>query len=175
LIGDVPQRKRLDRALDIFEKLYANNKKYKLFVKGKRPEEYPWMKSISRKPEMDYYQNQYQRIEDNGWQHNIIFEGHGPIDNWLQKIDYILSVSDFESFHLSPAEGMASGAIPVILNWPGSKFIYPDKCIFNTVEQACQAVINDDLITAENSKKYVNLKFSKKLNAEKIMDILMSK
>jgi hypothetical protein len=173
LIGDVPQRKRLDRALDIFEKLHSNNKKYKLFVKGKRPEEYPWMKSKFRKPEMDYYQTQYQRIEDMGWRHNIIFEGYGPIDNWLQKIGFVLSVSDFESFHLSPAEGMASGAIPIILNWPGSESIYPDECIFNTVEQACKALINEDFISTETAKRYAKLKFSHKLNAEKIIDILI--
>jgi glycosyltransferase involved in cell wall biosynthesis len=173
LIGDVPQRKRLDRALDIFEKLYASNKKYKLFIKGKRPEEHPWMKSISRKPEMDYYQTQYQRIRDKGWGDSVIFEGHGPIDTWLQKIGYVLSVSDFESFHLSPAEGMASGSIPVILNWPGAIHIYPGECIFNTVEEACWALVNKEFISIEKVKNYAELKFSKKNNAKQIIKNLV--
>jgi hypothetical protein len=36
----------------------------------------------------------------------------------------VLSTSDDESFHLAPAEGMASGAVPALLNWPGAETIY---------------------------------------------------
>ena len=68
MIGDVPQSKRLDRALDIFEQLYRKDKRYKLFIKGKRPEEYPWMHSKAKAREMAYYQEQYSRIKNNNWQ-----------------------------------------------------------------------------------------------------------
>lgn len=142
MIGDVPQSKRLDRALDIFEKLYAKDKRYKLFVKGKRPEDYPWMHSKAKADEMAYYQRQYQRIKDNGWQDNVIFEGFGTIDEWLQKIGWILSVSDHESFHLAVAEGMASGAMPVIFKWPGAETIYPTGPIFRSSSSAANFVFN---------------------------------
>lgn len=135
MIGDVPQSKRLDRALDIFEQLYLKDKRYKLFVKGKRPEEYPWMHSKAKAEEMAYYQQQYQRIKDNGWHRSVVFEGHGPIDEWLQNIGWILSVSDNESFHLSVAEGMASGAVPVIFNWAGAETIYPEDYIFDSTSE----------------------------------------
>lgn len=174
LIGDVPQRKRLDRALDIFEKLYSCNKKYKLFIKGKRPEEHPWMKSISRKPEMDYYQTQYQRIQDKGLGDSVIFEGYGPIDTWLQKIGYVLSVSDFESFHLAPAEGMASGALPIILDWAGSSTIYPEQCIYSTVDEACNAILYESSLSAFEAKLYSGEKFSKIKNSEKIISVLIN-
>lgn len=172
MIGDVPQRKRLDRALDIFEKLYARDKRYKLFVKGKRPEDYPWMHSAARKPEMDYYRAQYQRIEDNGWQYNVIFEGHGPIDTWLQKIGYMLSVSDFESFHLAPAEGMASGALPIVFDWEGARTIYPDQCVYRSVDEACNAVLSGMPMTAPAAKRYVGQRFSSSQNTESILFIL---
>ena len=43
----------------------------------------------------------------------------GPdVGTWLRRIGFILSTSDDESFHLAPAEGMASGAVPVIRSWP---------------------------------------------------------
>lgn len=173
MIGDVPQSKRLDRALDIFEKLYAQDKRYKLFVKGKRPEDYPWMHSAARKLEMDYYRAQYQRIEDNGWQDNVIFEGHGPIDTWLQKIGYMLSVSDFESFHLAPAEGMASGALPIVLDWEGARTIYPDQCVYRSVDEACNAVLSDMLMAALAAKHYVGERFSKPKNTNSIVSLMI--
>ncbi|WP_444888146.1 hypothetical protein [Microbulbifer sp. JMSA008] len=172
MIGDVPQRKRLDRALDIFENLYNLDQRYKLFVKGKRPEEYPWMHSRSRRSEMDYYRKQYKRIEDNGWKDNVIFEGHGPIDSWLQKIGYILSVSDFESFHLAPAEGLASGAIPIIFNWDGSSTIYPEKCIVETTEQACQSILQNRNLSSHDAKKYATDRFCSKFNSQLILNYL---
>lgn len=167
MIGDVPQRKRLDRALDIFEKLYKKDKRYMLFVKGKRPEDYPWMHSQPRKAEMDYYRAQYKRIEDNHWQNNVIFEEHGPIDIWLQKIGYILSVSDFESFHLAPAEGMASGAIPVVYNWDGAETIYPCSLIFRTVSDAVKMVEENE---NTNMTRYVG-RFNKEMNANLIINL----
>ena len=140
MIGDVPQSKRLDRALDIFEKLFEKDERYKLFIKGKRPEEFPWMHSKAKAQEMDYYQQQYQRIQDNGWEKNVIFEGFGRIDEWLQKIGWVLSVSDHESFHLAVAEGMASGSRPLILRWPGADSIYLPDYIFDSIDQVVNAV-----------------------------------
>ncbi|KAA0915871.1 hypothetical protein [Psychrobacter sp. ANT_WB68] len=154
MIGDVPQSKRLDRALDIFEQLYQKDKRYKLFIKGKRPEEYPWMHSKAKAEEMAYYQQQYQRIKDNGWDKSVVFEGHGPIDEWLQNIGWILSVSDNESFHLSVAEGMASGAVPVILKWPGAETIYPEDCIFDSVSETIRFIYSN-YSHVKTNKKYV--------------------
>jgi len=178
MIGDVPQRKRLDRALDIFEKLYQKDKRYKLFVKGKRPEEYPWMHSKAKAEEMAYYQQQYQRIKDNEWQDNVIFEGHGPIDLWLQKIGYILSVSEFESFHLAPAEGMASGAVPIIYNWDGSSTIYDKKFIVNSSIQAVKLIQDSKKsvkLTAIKVKEYSMKRFSKEKNTKIILNLLKNK
>ena len=38
---------------------------------------------------------------------------------------YIISSSDFESFHYSIAEGVSSGSIPLIWKWEGSEDLYP--------------------------------------------------
>jgi len=174
MIGDVPQRKRLDRALDIFEKLYQTDGRYKLFVKGKRPEEYSWMHSKAKAEEMSYYQQQYQRIQDNGWQDNVTFEGHGPIDIWIQKIGYILSVSEFESFHLAPAEGMASGSIPIIYNWDGSDTIYSEKFIINSINNAVELIEKKLFESHSDSvKSYCVENFSREINSEIILNTLV--
>ncbi|WP_444922659.1 hypothetical protein ACJJID_01630 [Microbulbifer sp. CnH-101-G] len=171
MIGDVPQSKRLDRALDIFEKLYKENNRYKLFVKGKRPEDYAWMHSKEKRGELTYFENQYERITKNGWEKNVIFEGFGPIEEWLQKIGHILSVSDNESFHLSVAEGMASGALPSILNWPGSEYIYPSKYISTSISTAFEKVTNIDSSTTSEVKQF-SKRFCKDANTDKILALL---
>lgn len=169
MIGDVPQSKRLDRALDIFEQLYRKDKRYKLFIKGKRPEEYPWMHSKAKAEEMAYYQQQYQRISDNGWDKNVIFEGHGPIEEWLQNIGWILSVSDNESFHLSVAEGMASGCVPLIMNWYGSDTIYNNRYIDKDEVSIAEKVGFFESFDHKKVKREAMTKFDKNTVLSKII------
>ncbi|MFM5118236.1 glycosyltransferase [Aeromonas veronii] len=138
-IGMVPQRKRLDLALDVLDELYKKDHRYKLYILGKRPEEYSWM--ASRKDEMDYYEHIYSRIKNSAWRDNVIFDGHTDnVPEWMRKIGWMLSTSDFESFHMAPAEGMASGAVPLLLKWPGVNTIYPKKYIFNSTLDICKFV-----------------------------------
>lgn len=170
MIGDVPESKRLDRALDLFELLYKKDKRYKLFIKGKRPEEYPWMHSKAKAAEMAYYSEQYNRIRENGWENNVIFDGYGPIDEWLRKIGWILSMSDHESFHLAIAEGMASGSIPLIYHWPGAEFIYDQADIYiNTLEMVSAIMQKKPHRDLRLLKREVMEKFSSIKNSEDII------
>jgi glycosyltransferase involved in cell wall biosynthesis len=51
------------------------------------------------------------------------------VASWLRRVGFVLSTSDDESFHLAPAEGMASGAVPALLPWEGSDRIYDSRWI----------------------------------------------
>lgn len=53
---------------------------------------------------------------------------------YLRDKDYVISTSLFESFHYSIAEGMASGLTPLIHDWLGASYLYPDKFLFTTPE-----------------------------------------
>lgn len=125
LVGIVPAQKHLDKALDVLKELRAEDSRYQLFVKGKRPEEFAWM--ANRPEEMSYYEQQYLRIaEDADLRGAVFFDPHGDdMADWYRKIGVVLSVSDFESFHLTLADGAAAGAFPVSLAWPGADHIYP--------------------------------------------------
>ncbi|GEK52996.1 glycosyltransferase [Vreelandella venusta] len=140
LVGMVPQSKRLDRALDILKELRKNDKEYTLRVKGKRPEDYPWM--VNRPDEMAWYDEQYRRIaEDSDLQGAVVFDSHGnDMPQWYAGIDYILSVSDHESFHLAVAEGAASGCTPIILPWEGADEIYPKSWVYMKKKAAANGV-----------------------------------
>jgi hypothetical protein len=60
----------------------------------------------------------------------VTFDGFGSdVAAWLRRVGWVLSTSDDESFHLAPAEGMASGAVPALLPWPGADTIYDTRWI----------------------------------------------
>lgn len=136
-VGMVPQMKRFDLVLDLLEQLRVKDDRFTLRVKGKRPEEYPWM--ANRGDEMAFYNSQYERIENSTLlKEAVFFDPHGDdMAQWYQGIGVAVSTSDFESFHFTLPDGAASGALPVGLAWPGSEWIYPESWIFtNTADMA---------------------------------------
>lgn len=142
LVGIVPRAKRLDLALDVIEHVRQHDDRYRLFIKGKQPGDYPWLMRISA--EMDYYTRQYERIEKINAQSpgTVNFDQYGKdMAEWYRKIGAVLSVSDFESFHLTLADGAASGAVPYSLLWPGADLIYPGSWLYATTEQIASGVV----------------------------------
>ena len=140
ICGIVPSMKRFDLALDIVEALRERDERYRLFVKGKKPDDYPWL--TKRPEEMEYYRKQMDRIRSShSLGEAVVFDGYGDdIGEWLRKIGFILSTSDFEAFHLSVAEAMASGSRAVILRWKGAEEIYPHRSIFDDVDSAVEYI-----------------------------------
>ena len=153
MLGIVPRLKRLDRALDILKIVRTKEPRFNLRVKGKLPEDYPWM--LKREEEMNWYQEQFNRIESdpilNGHVH---FDEWGPdVPQWFTKINHILSVSDFEAFHLAIAEGAASGAVPTVIKWEGAEQFYPSDWCYDDLESAAQAIL-DRSSTSQNGLKW---------------------
>ncbi|MEW2359240.1 glycosyltransferase [Spirillospora sp. NPDC029432] len=129
MIGIAPSRKRLDLALDALEELRREDPRFTLFVKSKLPWEYWW---IWEKPEeRAHYEEVFRRIRRSPLlAGGVVFDSYGrDVPAWLRRIGFVLSTSDDESFHLAPAEGMASGAVPVLLGWPGADTIYDTRWI----------------------------------------------
>jgi hypothetical protein len=71
----------------------------------------------------------------------VVFDDAGPdVPAWLRRIGFVLSVSDDESFHVAPAEGMASRAVPVIRHWPGAETIYDMRWIRPDAQQMAASI-----------------------------------
>jgi glycosyltransferase involved in cell wall biosynthesis len=135
-IGVAPMaRKRFDRALDIMAALRRRDRRFQLVVKTKMPWEYPWIWANAEEQELTHAA--LERIRDDpDLRNGVSFDSFGAdVGNWLRRIGFVLSTSDDESFHLAPAEGMASGAVPVIINWPGADSTYSDKWIHDAVDK----------------------------------------
>jgi glycosyltransferase involved in cell wall biosynthesis/Flp pilus assembly protein TadD len=92
-------------------------------------------------------------------------------DGWVDDIpgyfkdkDFVISTSVFESFHYSIAEGMASGLMPLVHNWPGSENIYPEKYRFNTPDDCAELALSlmdqDRAKLAKDNRMYIMKNFS---------------
>ncbi len=132
LIGIVPSRKRLDLALDVLEELRRDDDRYLLSVKGGMPWEHWWV--WQNPAEREHYSAALRRVQRSPLLRGaVVFDDAGPdVAAWLRRIGFVLSTSDDESFHVGPAEGMASGAVPVIRHWPGADTIYDKRWIRET-------------------------------------------
>lgn len=172
--GILPSRKRLDLTLDILEKLWQKDKRYRLYVKSRMPQDLPWL--MQREDEKKYYDSVFQRIEDAPWKDAVTFDEHGDdVAEWMKKIGFMLSTSDFESFHLAPMEGMASGSVPCVLHWPGAETIYPKEHIFETTDAIAEYI---RVYKQAPDKKlelrlYPQAKFDKIIICEKIENMIV--
>ena len=129
MIGIAPSRKRLDLALDVLEELRRDDPRFTLFVKSKLPWDYWWI--WQKDEERAHYEKTFRRIRRSRLlSGGVVFDSYGrDVASWLRRIGFVLSTSDDESFHLAPAEGMASGAVPALLPWPGAETIYDPRWI----------------------------------------------
>ncbi|MHC3468975.1 glycosyltransferase [Streptomyces sp. 7R007] len=140
MIGIAPSRKRLDLGLDVLEKLRARDPRWRLSVKSKPAWEYWW---IWNKPEeRAHYDAILRRVQTSPLLEGaVVFDEFGAdVAGWLRRVGHVLSTSDDESFHLAPAEGMASGAVPALLPWPGADEIYDRRWIHPTPEAMAEAI-----------------------------------
>jgi len=157
IIGITPQRKRLDRALDVLEALLEEDNRYCLRIKGQNPLDYAWL--LKREDELSYYQNIFARINKNPkLRYKVIFDPPGDdVNEWFTMIGFILSPSDFESFHMAVGEGMLTGATPIIWNWDGAKEIWSKEWVIDNTAQAKEKILRGE--PGINATEYVLKKY----------------
>lgn len=125
----VDMRKRVDLALDVLEELRRDDDRYLLFVKSGMPWELWWV--WQHEEQRAHYFEAFRRVQRSPLLRGaVVFDDAGPdVPAWLRRVGFVLSTSDDESFHMAPAEGMASRAVPVIRHWAGAETIYDTRWI----------------------------------------------
>lgn len=148
IIGILPSRKGYLRALKILLDLRARDRRFRLEVFGRRPEELPWIARDDK--EMAYFKHCEQFIEQHGLQGAVHFTGHVDIKHALaeRRVGYVLSVSesefDFpgpESFHLAVADGFAAQSISFVRRWPGAEYLWPKQFLIDSEEDAVGRIL----------------------------------
>lgn len=143
MIGFVSFGKRPDRALDLLSALLEVDDRYVLHLKGRMPWEYgyEWDKPAQRHLYLDFFD---QLADDEQLRDHVIFDEFSPdIASWLRGIGTVLSpsVDEFESFHLAPAEGMASGSAAVFWDREGVDELFGADLIAPTLEAARDRIL----------------------------------
>jgi len=140
-VGYVPRLKRLDLALDVLELLRRRDNRYRLLVKGREPWEYPWM--AGRSEERHYYEKLLDRLERAPSLRGAVdfepFDDHVPA--FLRQAGWVLSTSEVEGHSVALAEGMASGAVPAILERPGAGEQYEERWVHADAGAAAAAIL----------------------------------
>ncbi|MCF6232584.1 MAG: glycosyltransferase [Rhodobacteraceae bacterium] len=135
MVGIIPKRKRLDRAVRVLDTLIKAGHSARLVIKGPRPETIDFMTKGHRRAELDYYYKIYSDIEsDPDLKAAVEFHGWGnDVAKFYDTVDHILSPSDFESFHYALADGVLSGCHPVVWDWTEAEMFYHrDWVVANT-------------------------------------------
>jgi len=142
MVGMVPSRKRLDLALDVLEELRREDDRYLLFVKSGMPWEHWWV--WQNPAEREHYAEALRRVQRSPLLRGaVVFDDAGPdVPAWLRRVGFVLSTSDDESFHVAPAEGMVSRAVPVLRHWPGAETIYEMRWIHRGTAEMAAAILD---------------------------------
>jgi glycosyltransferase involved in cell wall biosynthesis len=136
MVGFLPSLKRLDRALDLLELLLDDDPRWQLRVAGALPWDSAWV--WARLTEREHYRDQFDRIRlSKRLSRAVRFEGRvANIPGWFAAVGNVLSVSDLESFHLALAEGMASRAVPVVVEREGVHELFPGTEVHADIDAA---------------------------------------
>ena len=179
MIGILPKRKGYERAVDLLNILKQKDERYKLYIAGKRPEEFPNTRNIPE--EWEYYQHVEKKVKELGLEDSVIFTGWVDIHEFLKDIGYTLSLSDKEfpeSFHISPFECMVSKGVGLCLRWNGIEYIYPQNVIYDSIEEIAEKIdyytknIDEYHKLAEESRKFTIENYDIKLIWKYINEIL---
>jgi glycosyltransferase involved in cell wall biosynthesis len=67
----------------------------------------------------------------------VQFDGHTPdMPAWYADKGVLLSTSMYESFGMNIGEAMATGAFPVVHDFPGADRLWPAECLFASMDDA---------------------------------------
>ncbi|UAB87863.1 hypothetical protein I5192_11520 [Ruegeria sp. SCSIO 43209] len=127
-------------ALDILKELQVHDPSWRLRFVGK-----PWGSDVSDS-EAQYQLNFKKRLSEFG--DSVSVEGYtNDIASWYRSIGFVLSTSQREGSHESLVEGMLTGAIPVLRNWPmmapfgAPESVFPDLERVNTAAEAAAYIL----------------------------------
>lgn len=126
LVGINPfEHKRFDRAIDLFAALRARDPRFSLAVRSVMPWDIGWVWDRDDDTRAKF-ETVFDRIfSDPDLDGAVRFDMAGPdMEEWYRGVGTIVSSSDSEGCHTSVMEGMASGCLPVVHDWPGARSLF---------------------------------------------------
>jgi glycosyltransferase involved in cell wall biosynthesis len=140
IVGYVPKWKGLLKGIILLKMLKEHNEKFKLYLFGKNYREVDWI--WTNPEERSYFEECEKLIKDLHLEDSVIFKGWTERSEMFSNIGYVLSVSDIESFHLAPAEGLCDDTLALLLDWAGVEYVYPNEIIFNDINEMKDMILS---------------------------------
>ena len=91
---------------------------------------------------------------------------------FYRSVGNIISLSDYESFHLGLAEGAASGATPTILRWEGSEDLYPSDWICGSLEEMVERIIRSSDCPNNHAIEWVRHRYDVSIVYEQLINLM---
>lgn len=160
-VGRIHPHKNPSLLLQVMAKILSVDPQYKLKIIGGFCDEL-------------YEEYFYDQLEKLGLTANVQFVGkltHQEMVSHLQQSDFFLITSIIEGLSQASLEAMACGVRPVIFNYYGSEEGYPAKCIYNTIDEAANMIINP-VISREESRAIIEGKYRLDDNKERITQVI---
>jgi glycosyltransferase involved in cell wall biosynthesis len=130
-------------ALEVLRLLRARDSRYRMLVLGNGLD--PERSTASRKYH-DLLERDFAELEPSGAVRRLGHQSDVPAS--LTEIGVLLSSSVREGVHCTIMEGAASGAIPVVRDWPGyanfphgARTLYPREWVVRTPQEAVERII----------------------------------
>jgi len=141
VVGFAPAFKRLDRALDLLERVRAADERFVLRCKGHLPWELPGV--LNRPADRAFFERLFDRIAHAPLLRDAVhFEPFGDdVADFLSEAGWIVSVSDDEGHAVGLAEGMAARCAPVIVERPGARSQYGERWVHPDITAAADWVL----------------------------------
>lgn len=140
LIGAIPRRKGLLKALQLLKMLREVDSRYSLSLLGKRVDELPW---VAWDPhEQQYFEACESFVESNGLSGAVDWVGWQDARATAKDYGFVLSTSEHEGSHVGPGEAYCAGNQGIFLRWRGAEFVYPERQVFDSLEEMCAYILS---------------------------------
>lgn len=142
LVGINPfSHKRFDRALDFLADARAVDQRFNLVVRSVMPWDIPWVWNGKDETKTQFAE-QFRRIQDDPrLAGHVRFDAAGSdMEEWFRSVGTILSTSENEGCHTAVMEGIASGCLPVVMDWPGADTLFAPY-VFSDLSKAVPKVL----------------------------------
>ncbi|MGW0230297.1 hypothetical protein ACWDWO_18445 [Actinopolymorpha singaporensis] len=170
MVGITPGLKRFDLALDLLAALRREDPRFHLLVRSRMG--WAHKPSWERPQERRDTQRSLERVEkDPLLRGAVVFDAYGQdMPAWYRKVGHILSLSDVEGSHAALAEGMGSGAVPVIRAWEGAAEAYGEDALCGSLAEAVARVTETaDQATWEERSAWAKAEVARRFDPDQVV------
>lgn len=160
-VGYINYKKNPSLLLYAFKKIHEYDPEYTLHIAGQHQD-----------PRIELYITNFLKRHPLP----VFFDGWvGDMPGWYRDKQFVISTSLFESFHYSIAEGMASGCLPLIHDWYGADYLYPEQYLFGDPDSCLELVktleSSDVAARREENRRFIAGRYSLEETTARLRDL----